>query len=96
MIAVLGYTPVLEAAESGDTDDTAADGTGERRLVKFSTGPKHFSAFRDNGEALIEPGTFLISIGGGQPEAAAALTVSCELTVAEDPSKSLPTPCLTA
>ena len=55
---------------------------GQRRIVKFDIGPEHFSAFRDNGEAFIEPGTFLISIGGGQPNAEAAATVSCELTVA--------------
>ncbi|NNM89124.1 MAG: glycoside hydrolase family 3 protein, partial [Phycisphaerae bacterium] len=55
---------------------------GQRRIVKFDIGPEHLAAFRDNGDAFIEPGIFLISVGGGQPHAQAASTISCELTVA--------------
>ena len=56
---------------------------GGRRMVKFDLKPEHFSAFRDDGEAFIEPGTFLISVGGGQPDAEAAQTINCRLTITE-------------
>ena len=56
---------------------------GGRRMVKFELRPEHFFAFRDDGEAFIEPGTFIISAGGGQPDAEAAQTINCRLTITE-------------
>jgi beta-glucosidase len=40
---------------------------GEKRTVAFTLSPEQMSLIDDNGKRLIEPGDFLISVGGKQP-----------------------------
>jgi beta-glucosidase len=40
---------------------------GEKRTVTFTLSPEQMSVIDDNGGRLIEPGEFLISVGGKQP-----------------------------
>ena len=40
---------------------------GESRTVSFTVQPRQMCIFDDDGQRLIEPGEFKISIGGGQP-----------------------------
>jgi beta-glucosidase len=40
---------------------------GERQTVTFTLKPDQMSVVDDNGKRLIEPGEFLISVGGKQP-----------------------------
>ena len=39
----------------------------ERRTVVFAVAPRYLSVVDDRGERVIEPGTFVISVGGKQP-----------------------------
>ena len=40
---------------------------GEARTVSFSLSPQQIARVDDNGERVLEPGTFEVSVGGGQP-----------------------------
>jgi len=40
---------------------------GEKRTVSFTIDPRQMSVILDNGKRVIEPGGFLVSIGGKQP-----------------------------
>ena len=40
---------------------------GERRRVTFTLTPEQMTVVDDRGRRLIEPGEFLVSVGGGQP-----------------------------
>lgn len=40
---------------------------GEKRTVTFSISPRQMSVILENGNRVIEPGDFAVSIGGGQP-----------------------------
>jgi beta-glucosidase len=40
---------------------------GEKQTVTFTLKPDQMSVVDDNGKRLIEPGEFLISVGGKQP-----------------------------
>lgn len=40
---------------------------GEKKTVTFNLKPSDFSVIEDNGDAVINPGKFEISVGGGQP-----------------------------
>ncbi|CDM65133.1 glycoside hydrolase family 3 C-terminal domain-containing protein [Pyrinomonas methylaliphatogenes] len=40
---------------------------GERRTVQFTLAPRQMSLIDDRGRRIIEPGAFLISVGGKQP-----------------------------
>jgi beta-glucosidase len=39
---------------------------GEKKTVRFALSPRRFSATQADGRRLVEPGTFEVSIGGGQ------------------------------
>ena len=41
---------------------------GEKRRVSFTISPRQMSVVLDNGKRVIEPGEFVISVGGGQPQ----------------------------
>ena len=55
----------------------------ETQTVAFTIHARQFAAYRDDGTAFIEPGEFVISIGGGQPADPAAAAVSATLTIEE-------------
>jgi beta-glucosidase len=40
---------------------------GEKQRVSFTLSPTQMSLIDDNGKRVIEPGEFLVSIGGKQP-----------------------------
>ena len=40
---------------------------GETRRVAFTINPEQMSVVDDNGNRLIEPGEFVVSVGGKQP-----------------------------
>ncbi len=40
---------------------------GERQTVTFALKPSQLACYRDDGTPMVEPGTFRITIGGGQP-----------------------------
>ncbi|MBV9925629.1 MAG: glycoside hydrolase family 3 C-terminal domain-containing protein [Acidobacteria bacterium] len=40
---------------------------GERRVVSFTLDPRQLAVIRDDGRAFVEPGEFLLSVGGKQP-----------------------------
>ncbi|MFL6229379.1 MAG: glycoside hydrolase family 3 C-terminal domain-containing protein [Pyrinomonadaceae bacterium] len=40
---------------------------GERRTVSFTVEPRQLAVVRDDGRAFVEPGEFLLSVGGKQP-----------------------------
>ena len=40
---------------------------GQTRLVKFILPPRHLELFDDNGERVLEPGTFVVTVGGASP-----------------------------
>jgi beta-glucosidase len=40
---------------------------GEKKQIAFQLKPEQLMVYDDNGEPFIEPGEFLISVGGGQP-----------------------------
>ena len=41
---------------------------GEKRRVSFTLTPKQMSVIDDNGRRVIEPGKFMVSFGGRQPD----------------------------
>jgi len=40
---------------------------GEKRTVTFTLAPEQMSVIDDQGKRIVEPGEFLISVGGKQP-----------------------------
>jgi beta-glucosidase len=42
---------------------------GEKERVTFTLGPRDFSLIDERGKRILEPGRFLISVGGSQPDA---------------------------
>ncbi|MHB1317937.1 MAG: fibronectin type III-like domain-contianing protein, partial [Anaerolineae bacterium] len=40
---------------------------GESRRVGFTIGRRQLAAYDDEGTPVVEPGTFTVSVGGGQP-----------------------------
>jgi beta-glucosidase len=40
---------------------------GEKRTVSFTIEPRQLAVIRDDGRAFVEPGEFLLSVGGKQP-----------------------------
>jgi len=40
---------------------------GEKRSLSFTVVPEQMSIIDDNGKRVIEPGEFLVSVGGKQP-----------------------------
>jgi beta-glucosidase len=40
---------------------------GESTTVRFRLEPSHMACYSDAGAAMVEPGTFVVSVGGGQP-----------------------------
>jgi beta-glucosidase len=40
---------------------------GEKRMVSFTVDPRQLAVIRDDGRAFVEPGEFLLSVGGKQP-----------------------------
>ncbi|HJT89401.1 MAG TPA: glycoside hydrolase family 3 C-terminal domain-containing protein [Bryobacteraceae bacterium] len=63
--------------------------SGERKTVKFTLGPRQLSTVDAAGRRLVEPGTFEISVGGGQPGPGVTGTLSGKLEV-EGSQKELP------
>jgi len=45
---------------------------GEARTVQFELSPRQMAAFDDAGQRVVEPGGFVVSVGGGQPMAGTA------------------------
>lgn len=54
---------------------------GEARQVEFVLTPAQLAAFDDDGRRIVEPGAFVISVGGGQPLAGGAPHVSGSVTL---------------
>ncbi len=54
---------------------------GETRRVTFTLQPDQLAAYDDNGKPFVEPGKFILSIGGGQPDDPASGAVKIELLV---------------
>ncbi|MFO7958286.1 MAG: glycoside hydrolase family 3 C-terminal domain-containing protein [Candidatus Brocadiia bacterium] len=54
---------------------------GEKQTVTFELRPEQLAACDDDGQPFVEPGEFRISVGGGQPDDAAAASVSATLTL---------------
>ena len=59
---------------------------GEKRTVSFTVTPRQLALIDASGACVLEPGRFLISVGGGQPltdarrAAAGFLTAEIEVT----------------
>jgi beta-glucosidase len=49
---------------------------GEKKAVSFTLTPEQFAIVSEEGEFVVEPGRVEISVGGGQPGAKSAVTVS--------------------
>ncbi len=54
---------------------------GETKTVSFDLRPEQLMAYDDAGRAFLEPGEFLLSVGGGQPDDPAAHCVTATLKV---------------
>jgi beta-glucosidase len=54
---------------------------GERREIRFTLLPEQLAAYDEDGNPLIEPGEFRISVGGGQPGAATGGAIHARLIV---------------
>ena len=54
---------------------------GERKTVSFELKPEQLAAYADDGSPFVEPGSFVISVGGGQPTDPTAGTVAVTLRV---------------
>ncbi|MFO8008905.1 MAG: glycoside hydrolase family 3 C-terminal domain-containing protein [Candidatus Brocadiia bacterium] len=54
---------------------------GEERTVSLALLPEQLVAYDDGGNAFVEPGEFVISVGGGQPDDPAAGALQSRLTV---------------
>ena len=48
---------------------------GEQQTVTFTLTPKQMSLIADDGQRMIEPGRFEVSVGGGQPGTGAPVVV---------------------
>ena len=46
---------------------SSAYSPGESREVAFTLTPRQLAAYDDDGRRIVEPGGFVVSIGGGQP-----------------------------
>jgi len=55
---------------------------GEKKTVSFTLTPEQFAIVNEEGEFVVEPGRVEISVGGGQPGAKSAVTVSGGFRVA--------------
>jgi beta-glucosidase len=55
---------------------------GQTRTVAFTLQPAQLAAYDDQGRPFVEPGRFVVSVGGGQPGDPASGAISTELTVA--------------
>lgn len=44
---------------------------GEEKTVDFILLPKQLACYNDDGKPIVEPGEFILSVGGGQPESEA-------------------------
>jgi beta-glucosidase len=66
---------------------------GERRAVNFTIEPRQLAVIRDDGRAFVEPGEFLLSVGGKQPgfkgtaDAATTSSVGGRFTVVGAPTE---------
>jgi beta-glucosidase len=66
---------------------------GEKRTVSFTIEPRQLAVIRDDGRAFVEPGEFLLSVGGKQPgfkgtaDAATTSYVEGRFTVAGAPTE---------
>jgi len=49
---------------------------GAQQTVTFTLTPRQMSLIADDGQRVIEPGLFEVSVGGGQPGTAAPVVVS--------------------
>ncbi len=58
--------------------------TGESKTVEFELTPRQFSMINDKNERVIEPGWFIVSVGGGQPGSKGAFTVSGRMNLTGD------------
>jgi len=58
-------------------------GPGQARRLTFTIAPRQLAAYRDDGAAFVEPGEFIISVGGGQPTDPTAGALQATLTVRE-------------
>jgi len=56
---------------------------GESRRMTFSLDSRNLACYGDDGRPFVEPGEFVISIGGGQPDDPAGTTVKTTLTVTD-------------
>ncbi len=54
---------------------------GERRTITFTLLPEQLAAYDEAGQPLVEPGEFVISVGGGQPGYPASAAVQTRLVV---------------
>jgi beta-glucosidase len=54
---------------------------GQRQTVTFTIQPRQLAVYDDDGRPLVEPGKFIVSLGGGQPADPASGAVEIELTV---------------
>jgi len=55
--------------------------TGETKTVTFQLKQEQLACYDDEGNPFVEPGEFLVSVGGGQPDDPAAAHVEGMLTV---------------
>jgi beta-glucosidase len=66
---------------------------GEKRSVSFTIEPRQLAVIRDDGRAFVEPGEFLLSVGGKQPgfkgtaDAATTSVVEGRFTVVGAPAE---------
>jgi beta-glucosidase len=44
---------------------------GEERAVEFNLHPRQLACYTDEGHPIVEPGDFILSLGGGQPDSGA-------------------------
>ena len=54
---------------------------GEKRSVSFTLTPRQMSVILDNGKRVIEPGEFLVSVGGNQPKTTSGVDTRTSDTV---------------
>jgi beta-glucosidase len=52
---------------------------GESKVVEFILSPRQFSMIGKDEKRVIEPGTFVVSVGGGQPGKKVSNSVSKEI-----------------
>jgi len=54
---------------------------GQTRLLSFTLTPESLASYGDDGRPVVEPGDFVITIGGGQPDDPVAGAVTTTLRV---------------